>query len=129
MQISNPLCQSKQVSHLLSVWAIITAKLFGSIHLLFNALKTSCTKSYMSVCQLGLKAALAKQASEQWAVILIAGHIKIKMHDFVYALIMGSDNVILIIQCEFHVTMARHLPLILLMKNGFQVSSVAARRV
>jgi hypothetical protein len=63
MQISIPLCQSKQVSHLLSAGKITVTKIFGSIHLLFDVLKTSCTKSYMSVCQLGITAALAKQAS------------------------------------------------------------------
>jgi hypothetical protein len=63
MQISIPLCQSKQVSHLLSVRKIIITKIFGSIHLLFDALRTSCTKSYMSVRQIGLRAALAKRAS------------------------------------------------------------------
>jgi len=64
MQISIPLCKSKQVSHLLSVRKTIITKIFGSIHLLFDALKTSCIKSYMSVCQIGLTAVLAKQASE-----------------------------------------------------------------
>jgi hypothetical protein len=63
MQISIPLCQSKQVSHLLSVAKIIITKIFGSIHLLFEVLKTSCIKSCMSVGHLGLTAALVKQAS------------------------------------------------------------------
>jgi hypothetical protein len=37
-------------------------KIYFSIHLLFDALKTSCTKSYMSVRRLGITAALVKQA-------------------------------------------------------------------
>jgi hypothetical protein len=110
MQISTPLCQSKQVSHLLAVRKIIITKIFGSMHLLFNALKNSCTKSYMSARQLGLRRRCRNRHREQWSVILIASHIKLKMRDFVYALIMGSDTVILIIQCESHVTMARYLP-------------------